>query len=300
MVSLWGALKSVIKPGDRVLAMGTGIFGYGIADMARKVGANVQILEFPLDRPFLASDMDKVRAAMDSFDPMLVTAVHCETPTGIVNDIKALGEVLSSYKALYYVDYVASACATTVDFSNWNIDLGLLGSQKVLGLPPNLGMVSISPKAWKVITEVEYYGFDALLPFKNALEKRYFPYTMDWAAIAGLNASLDLLLCEGLENVFARHDEVAEVCRNKLNEIGVELYAESHYANTVTACKVPSNWTWDELNSALRIQGVILGGSYGSLAGNVFRIGHMGVQADKELVIEALQVLKKVLAQKNQ
>src|SRR5690606_25385332 len=116
----------------------------------------------------------------------------------------------------YYVDFVASAGGTPVLVDEWKIDLGLLGSQKALSLMPDLSMVSISPRAWEAIEETGYVGYDALAPWKRAIDERYMPYTHNWQAMAGLEVALDLLMAEGLEQAYQRHAEVAQFCRDRL------------------------------------------------------------------------------------
>src|SRR5690606_32525555 len=112
------------------------------------------------------ADPNRVRDVAREFRPKLVTAVHCETPSGTLNPLKEIGEICREIDALYYVDFVASAGGAPVEVDQNQIDLGLLGSQKVLSLMPDLSMVSISPRAWEVIEAVNYVGYDALAPWK--------------------------------------------------------------------------------------------------------------------------------------
>lgn len=123
------------------------------------------------------------------------------------------------------------------------------------------------------------------------------PCTHNWHANAAMNLSLRSLLEEGLENSFRRHREAAEYCRYRILAMGLELYAKDIKlaSPTVTAVKVPSGWTWEQLDGSLREHGMGAGGSYGLLAGKVFRIGHMGSQANMELVKKGMDVLEKVL-----
>ncbi|GIV77462.1 aminotransferase class V-fold PLP-dependent enzyme [Litorilinea aerophila] len=295
MLALWGALKSVVRPGDRVLAVATGVFGYGIGDMARQIGAEVETVGFGYDD---VADPDQVREAARRFRPRLITAVHCETPSGTLNPLAEIGQICREVDALFYVDFVASAGGTPVWVDEWQIDLGLLGSQKVLSLMPDLAMVSVSERAWAAIEEVGYAGYDALQPWRRAVAERYLPYTHNWHALAGLRVAIDSLLNEGLEAAFERHATVAAVCRRRLQEMGVALWPrrESICAPTVTAARVPEGWSWPELDQALRRRGMAVGGSYGPLAGQVFRIGHMGSQADMALVERGMDVLAEVLA----
>lgn len=293
MLALWGALKSVLQPGNRVLAVATGLFGYGIGDMARQLGMQVETVGFGYAG---VADPLRVRAAARRFRPHLITAVHCETPSGTLNPLTALGEIAREVDALFYVDFVASAGGAPVNVDANYIDLGLLGSQKVLSLTADLAMVSVSERAWERVKAVNYQGYDALLPWQNALTDRYLPYTHNWLALAGLQVAIDRLLNEGLENVYQRHVEVAHYCRQRLRAMNVELWArEEIAAPTVTAANVPTGWTWPQLDRALRVEGMVVGGNYGPLAGKVFRIGHMGTQADRALVEQGMDVLEEVL-----
>jgi aspartate aminotransferase-like enzyme len=294
MLALWGALKSVLRPGDRVLAVANGVFGYGIADMARQLGMTVEVVGFGYDE---VPDPDKARKAAKHVRPRLVTAVHCETPSGTLSELAPLGDICAEVDALFYVDLVSSGGGVEVSVDDWHIDLGLLGSQKVLSLPPDLAMVTVSERAWEAVKEVGYVGYDALAPWRTGLADRYLPYTHNWRAVAALELATKRLLDEGLPAVFKRHAEVAKFCRERLRTLGVELFPKSEAicSPTVTAARIPSGWTWTALDRALREQGMVVGGSYGPLAGKVFRIGHMGNQASRDLVEQGMDVLEQVL-----
>lgn len=294
MIALWGALTSVLAPGDQVLAVSTGLFGAGIGDMARSVGAKVETIEFGLNG---IADPQVVREVALRLRPKLITAVHCETPSGTLNPLTDLGAISAEAEALFYVDFVASGGGVAVDVDTNQIDLGLLGSQKVLSLMPDLSMITVSERAWSVIDAVDYAGYDALKPWRTAVANRYLPYTHNWHAMAGLRVALNLLIDEGLENAYKRHADVAIQCRQRLKAMGVDLFPEREdfCAPTVTAARIPSGWHWPELDGALRAQGMVVGGNYGPLAGEVFRIGHMGSQADAVLVERGMDVLEAVL-----
>jgi aspartate aminotransferase-like enzyme len=292
MVALWGALKSTVQPGDRVLAVATGVFGYGIGDMARSVGAEVETVGFEYDEA--ATDLDRVEEAIRRFRPKMVTLVHCETPSGIMNPAAGVGALVQRYDVpLYYVDAVASMGGAPVKADEWQIDLCLGGTQKVFSSLPDLGIVAVSERAWKIIGEVGYQGYDALAPFRTALVDAYFPYTPNWHAVAGLGTACGLLLDQGLEVVFSRHKEAAAYCQKRVQAMGLTLFPRdpATSAPTVTAVKVPEGVTWKQLDDALRRRDMVVGGSYGPLAGKVFRIGHMGCQADMDLLTRAMDTL---------
>jgi aspartate aminotransferase-like enzyme len=294
MLALWGALKSVLRPGDRVLALTNGVFGYGIGDMARQLAMEVEEVGSGYDD---VPDPQQVREAAERFRPRLITAVHCETPSGTLACLEDIGEICQEVGALFYVDFVSSGGGVEVRVDDWHIDLGLLGSQKVLSLPPDLAMVTVSESAWSAVEEVGYVGYDALAPWRNGVAERNLPYTHNWHAVAGLHMATRLILHEGLATVFHRHAKVAAYCRRRLQEMGVALFParEEICSPTVTAAKIPDGWSWAELDRTLRSRGMVAGGSYGPLAGEVFRIGHMGSQAKRELVERGMDILEEVL-----
>jgi aspartate aminotransferase-like enzyme len=294
MMALWGALKSCLLPGDRVLAIGTGVYGYGIGEMAASVGAEVRSVGLPYNETL--SDLSDVKKAISEIKPKMITVVHCETPSGTLNPIDELGQLKQEMGVpLLYVDAVSSIGGVPVLPDAWHIDLCLGGAQKCMSALPDTCFLSVSAKAWEVIEEVNYVGYDAVKPFKTAVEKHYFPYTPGWQATAGLNAGTEVILKEGLEACFKRHADTAAYCRKCLVEIGYILFPAPMAvpSPTVTAVNVPEGIAWSEFDQRLRRHGLVVGGSYGPIAGKVFRLGHMGTQADMGLVKKALDVLAK-------
>ncbi|GHV38607.1 aminotransferase V [Synergistales bacterium] len=294
MSILWGALKSAISPGDRLLAVAGGLFGEGFADMGKDIGASVETVASEYDS---LPDPEKVRAAALRFRPRIITAVHCETPSGTLTPLKTLGDIAREVDALFLVDFVSSGGGVAVDADSNHIDIGLLGSQKALSLPPSLSISTLSARAWEAIGQVRYSGYDAYLPWKNVPAHPSMPYTHDWHSMAALNVSLLSIMEEGREQVFARHSRAAELCRSAAREMGLRLFpvSETICSPTVSAFYVPEGWTWEKFDLALRGHGLAVGGNYGHLAGKVFRIGHMGSQADETLVKSGMEIIKGVL-----
>lgn len=295
MVVLWGALKSCLLPGDRVLAISTGLYGDAIARMAASTGAEVRTISLGYDATL--SDLSAVEQAIVDFAPKMITVIHCETPSGTLNPLQDLGQLKRHYNVpLLFVDAVSSVGGTPVCTDAWGIDLCLVGSQKCLSAPPSMGILSVNDTAWDIIEAVAYKGYDALQPFRTAQADGLFPYTPYWHGIATLNAAADLILSEGLQVCYARHDQVARHCRARLQELGYCLYPAPNavLSPTVTAIKVPERVDWSVFNAQLRHHGLVVGGNYGRLAGKVFRLGHMGSQANMELVDAALEVLERV------
>jgi len=296
MLALWSALKSCLLPGGKVLALSTGLFGYGMGQMAESIGCEVRTMGFGFDETF--TDFDLIEKAIREFQPKMITMVQNETPSGTMNPVEEIGLLKEKYGVpLLYVDAVSGIGGSVVKTDDWHIDLCLGGSQKCLSAPASMSFLSVSPKAWEIIEKVQYVGYDALLPFHTAVEDAYFPYTPYWQGTAQLHKACELLLEEGLERVIERHEKVAEYCRERIEEMGLRLYpvADAVPSPTVTAVYVPENMTWEELDARLRDRGVVMGGNYGCLAGEVFRIGHMGSQANLNLIKEALDVLEEIV-----
>jgi aspartate aminotransferase-like enzyme len=299
MMALWGALKSTLLPGDRVLAVGTGVYGYGIGEMAAALGAEVRTVGLPYNETL--AELSRVEKAVAEFKPKMITVVHCETPSGTLNPIDGLGRLKHAMGVpLLYVDAVSSIGGAPVLPDDWHIDLCLGGAQKCLSALPDTCFIAVSPAAWEIVEQVNYTGYDAIKPFKTAVERHYFPYTPGWQATAGLNAGAEAILNEGLETCFRRHAAVAAFCRRRLVEIGYTLFPAPGAvpAATVTAANVPEGIAWPEFDRRLRARGLVVGGSYGPIAGKVFRLGHMGTQADMGLVNQALEVLENELARR--
>jgi aspartate aminotransferase-like enzyme len=297
MLTLWGALKSCLRPADRVLAIGTGVFGRGIGEMAASIGAQVKAVNW--DDNETIGDFNRIDTAIKIFKPKMITVVHCETPSGTLNPLTELGKLKKDRQVpLLYVDAVSSIGGVPVNNDRHHIDLCLGGSQKCLSVPPGTCFLSVSDTAWDIIEQVDYAGYDALKPFRFAQKRKFFPYTPDWHGIAGLNAGALRIMNEGLTECFKRHQRVAAFCRNQLVRMGLTLFPAKHAvpSPSVTAVNIPSNLSWPEFNGRLRKHGLVVGGSLGSMENKVFRLGHMGSQADMELVKKSLMIIEEVLS----
>jgi len=296
MLALWSALKCCLLPGDRVLSIATGVFGEGIGDMAASIGAEVRKISLPYNETI--SDTDEIKTVIESFKPKMITVVHCETPSGTLNPLAEIGRIKKDLEVpLLYVDAVASIGGAPVLTDDWNIDVCLGGSQKCLSSLADMAFLSVSEAAWEIIDQVDYIGYDALKPFRSAQSEHYFPYTPNWHGVAALNAGAELILEEGLSNSFLRHQDIAGFCRNEIAQMGLTLFPSANAipSPTVTAVNVPLGTSWQEFDAKLRHHGLVVAGSYGPLTDKVFRLGHMGTQADRDLVRQALEVIKKVL-----
>ncbi len=172
MLVLWTALKSTLKPGDRVLVLSTGLFGEGFGDMAKALGCEIRVLDFGYDETI--HDFDAVEKAIVEFKPKMITMVQNETPSGTTNPVKEIGDLKVKHGVpLLCVDIVSGLGEPRY---TWTIGMwiSLGGSQKCLSAPANMSFLSVSEEAWKIVAEVNYAGYEALLPFRNVTETGYF------------------------------------------------------------------------------------------------------------------------------
>ena len=296
MLALWAGLKNTIRPGDKVVSVITGVFADGIAQMAESLGAEVTRIEQPYDTTI--DNLAEIGKILEKEKPLMVTAVHCDTPSGTLNPLEGLGRLKKELGIpLFYVDAVASLGGTPVEVDKWHIDLLVCGAQKCLSSTPGECFLSVSNAAWEIIEDVKYQGYDELLPFRNIDEKAKFPYTPHWHGVAALNKAVDLLFDEGLDAVFSRHEKAASFCRNELKKRGYILYPcdSAVMSPTVTSVRVPEGVDGRLLIKQLKREGLSCAGGLAGLSGKVFRFGHMGNQADTDLLEQAFTVLDNVM-----
>lgn len=290
------AVANVISPGDKVLALSTGNFGERFAKIAGAYGAEVDEVDFGWGKNV---DLKVVEDKLKS-EPgyKAVLATQNETSTGILNDIAGIGALVAKTNALFLVDGVSGVGGIEIKTDEWNVDILCTASQKAFMLPPGLAMVSVSGKAWEVVDRNTSPRFYFSLPAsKKSFAKWNTAYTPNVALFLGLEAVLDMMLKEGLDNVYARHLLLARATRAGAKALGLALLAEESYASpTVTAIKAPENMEIDNgLRKVLREEyGVTVAGGQGILKGKIFRIAHMGF-ADKMDIIIALGALEMAL-----
>ncbi|MDP2905184.1 MAG: aminotransferase class V-fold PLP-dependent enzyme, partial [Candidatus Omnitrophota bacterium] len=179
----------------------------------------------------------------------------------------------------------------------WNCDVVVSGSQKGLMLPPGLGFISASPKAWKLVEESKSprYYFD-LRAAKKALDKNDTAFTPAITLIIALCVALKLIKVDGLEKIFARHHIMAEATRQAAGALGLELFAPTAASDVVTAIKVPASIDGEKLVKLMRdTYGVTIAGGQAELKGKVIRISHMGYVEEFD-VIAGISCLEKALS----
>ncbi len=290
------AVANTVSPGDKVLALITGNFGERFASIAKAYGAQVVEVNFGWGN---CVDLKVVEEKLAEHpDTKVVLATQNETSTGVVNDIQGIGSLVGRTPALLLVDAVSGAGAIEIRVDDWGIDMLCTASQKAFMLPPGLSMVTVSQKAWEVVQANKSPRFYFSLPAcRKNIEKWNTPYTPAVSMFLGLEAALDMMLEEGLPNVYARHALLARATRAAVAALGLRLLAQEHCAsNALTAVWGPEGTDADELRQiARREYGVAFAGGQGVLKGKIFRIAHMGF-CDKTDVIVAVGALEMALA----
>lgn len=295
ILGLEAACASLTEPGDRVLVIDNGIFGKGFADFVTMYGGQAECFVSDYHRPVNPQELRTYLEKDSNFK--YATLVHCDTPSGVLNDIHTLGPMLKEYGILTVVDSVAGMFGEPVDVNKAQIDILCGGSQKALSAPPGLAMVWVSEDAIKAMEnrKVPIASFYAnILTFKNYYRDKWFPYTMPISDIYGLRAAVDNLLAD--RNIVSRHRRIAAATRKAVTAGGLSLYLEEGYGDTVTVVRVPEGYTDQQILGMLRDEyNILISGCFDVLAGRVIRIGHMGENAHPEFMAAVLLGLEGTL-----
>jgi len=292
-------LVNSISPGEKVLFLINGIFGEVSADIAERFGVQVEKLEFPWGE---AVDIDQLEDYLKNNRSIkAVFVIHCETSTGVVNDIEAIGKITSKYGILSIVDAVSSLGGIEISMDEWGLDFVLSASQKALMTPPGLGLVSISNRGWKEVeksTNSRYYwDFRMYKEAQNRIPKQT-PFTSPVTLMIGLNEALKMIGEEGIENVFKRHNKVAQIFRHEIKKLELELFPkkEEWCSSTVTAVNAPEGMESDLIIKSLKEKfNIRIANGIGKLKGKIFRVGHMGYQAEELQTISIALAIKSLL-----
>ena len=280
------ALTNTLSPGDKVLAARNGMFSHRWIDMCQRHGLDVQIVETPWGEGLPADRYEEILAADKAHEIRVVLATHNETATGVKSDIAAVRRALDAagHPALLFVDGVSSIASMDFRFDDWGVDVAVTGSQKGFMLPAGLAILGFSDKA---IAASKTAGlprtFFDIRDMAAGYDKNAFPYTPPVGLMNGLKLATDMLLAEGLENVFARHHRIAAGVRAAVDAWGLKLCAASPevHSDTVSAIRTPDGFDATRIvTHAANTYGVAFGVGLGEVAGKLIGIGHMGSLTD--------------------
>lgn len=297
ILGLEAACASLTEPNDRVLVLDNGVFGEGFGDFVKMYGGEVVFFKGDREKEI---NIDELKSFLEKDSEFkYATIVHCDTPSGVLNNLQEICPLLKSKGILTVVDTVAAVAGENIKVDEWKIDIALGGSQKAFSAPPGLTIVTISKDAFEMMekrkTPIPAF-YCNLLIWKDYYDKKWFPYTMPISDIFGLSAAINNILEEGLEEALKRHSIIAEATRCAVVESGLELFIKKGFSNTVTVIKVPDGIDDEKLrNIMLDDFNVFISGSFDFLKGKVIRIGHMGENARIDKVAYTLLALDKSL-----
>ncbi len=302
----WDAsIANLFSPGDKVLVCQAGYFSENWAATARQYGLQVEVVAAQERRAIDPAAVGERLAADRAHAIKAVLLVHNETATGIRHPVAEVRAAMNRarHPALYLVDTISSLASYDFRMDEWGVDLAVGGSQKGLMLPPGFSFTAINARAWEAAQTARnprrYWDWRTMVEGGRQLR---FCGTAPIPYFYGLEASLDMLEEEGLENVFARHRRLAQATRACVRAwgkgAGPEIYPldEEAASDSLTAVWTPQGHDADRVRTiAAERYGVALGRGLGALQGRVFRIGHMG-DLNEPMLLGALGAIELALA----
>ncbi len=290
-------LINVLEPGDRVLVCQNGVFGVRLAEMARRCGAEVEVLEFPWGR---AVDPQQLADKLGASKPFkLVCWVQAETSTGVLSDSQQLAEAVRPHGSLTLVDCVTAIGGCPIEVDEWGLDMVYAGSQKCLSAPPGIAPITVGERALEALrnrkTPVQswFMDFSLLGGYWAGSGKRAYHHTAPVNAVYGLHEALSLLLAEGLEVSWARHRAVNAALIAGLAELGISpIPPQAERLPPLTTIGIPEGIDDAEFRSfLLNEHSLEIGAGLGDFAGKAWRIGLMGHGCNLEAVERCLNAI---------
>lgn len=285
------AVVNILSPGDKVIVVNGGKFGERWHNLTQAYQAQVIEIKVPWGEAVaperIEAEIKKAGGAVKAVFTHL-----CETSTGTLYDVRALGRLLGKTQTLLVVDAVSGLGADELKTDEWGVDIAVAGSQKGLMIPPGLAFASVSAKAWKAVETSKlpkfYFSFAKA---KKGLEKFDNPFTPPVTLMVAIQEALRMILAEGIDAVIRRHAVLAEAARAAAKALGLSLYSKRP-ANTCTAFQLPATVDGKKLTSRLKSEyGVTMAGGQDQAQGKIVRIAHLGY-ADRFDVITALASLE--------
>ncbi|AOY82006.1 alanine--glyoxylate aminotransferase family protein [Moorena producens JHB] len=283
-----------LSAGDRVLVGSNGKFGDRWAKISTAFGLEVDTITAEWGKPL---DPEQFREKLEADTEKQIKAVivtHSETSTGVLNDLETINRYVKDHgEALIIVDAVTSLGAVNVPIDEWGLDVVGSGSQKGYMIPPGLGFVSVSPKAWeayKTATLPKFY-LD-LGTYKKSTAKNSNPFTPPVNLVIALQTALGMMKREGLESIFSRHQRLMEATRAAVKALSLPLFGSDEYASPAATAVIPTSVESEQIRSVMKKRyNIALAGGQDNYKGKIFRIGHLGFVSEQDIlaVIGALE-----------
>ena len=273
------AVMNLLQPGDRAVIGICGYFGERIAQMAARTGAEVTRVTAPWGSPIAP---DNVERALRDGPARLVAIVHAETSTGVRQPVEPIARLAKEAGALLLLDCVTSLGGEPVDIDAWGVDAAYSGTQKCLSAPPGASPVTLSPAAWRAVQAREtpanswYLDLGLLEAYWDS--RRAYHHTSPISMTYALHRALALVLEEGLEARWGRHERHGRALQRGLEAMGLALHADAeHRLSVLTTVRIPEGVEDAPVRGALLERfGIEIGGGLGDLRGRVWRVGLMG------------------------
>lgn len=283
-----------LSPGDRVLVGSNGKFGERWAEISKAYGLETDVISAEWGKPL---DPEQFREKLETDTEKTIKAVivtHSETSTGVLNDLETINRYVKAHgEALIIADTVTSLGAYNIPVDDWGLDVVGSGSQKGYMIPPGLGFVSVSSKAWQAYATAKLprYYLD-LGKYKKDAAKNTTPFTPPINLFFALQAALRMMQAEGLEAIFARHARHTNAARSAVKALGLPLLAPDDAASTAITAVIPDKVDAEQVRSVMRKRfDIALAGGQDHLKGKIFRIGHLGFVSDRD-ILSAISALE--------
>ena len=290
-VSGTGAMEAGIinflSPGDRVLVGCNGKFGERWADMSAAFGLNVDTVTADWGKPLNPEQFREKLVADTEKTIKAVILTHSETSTGVLNDLETINRHVKEHgEALMIVDAVTSLGAVNLPIDAWGLDVVASGSQKGYMIPPGLGFVSVSPKAWQAYKTAKLPRFYLDLgKYSKTAAKNTNPFTPPVNLVVALQAALRMMKAEGLESIFARHQRLMRATRAAVQALSLPLFASDEAASPAITAVAPVSVESEQIRSVMKKRfDIALAGGQDDFKGKIFRIGHLGFVSDRDIL----------------
>lgn len=298
ILGLEAACATLTETGDKVLVIDNGIYGRGFADFVTMYGGQPALYTVDYSNTIDVNALDAY--LKENHDFKYASVVHCDTPSGMKNDVSKICPLLKKYGILTLVDSVSAMFGEEMRVDDYQIDILCGGSQKAVSAPPGLTFVTISEEAKKAFhsRKTPVAGFYTnLMTFDSYYEDKWFPYTMPISDIYGLRQAFDNIKED--KDMLNRHRVIADATRATLKAAELDIFPETGLCNTVSVFKVPEHVEIEDILKGMRNHNILIGGSFGDFAGKIIRIGHMGENANVKDMTELFKALDEVLRSLN-
>jgi alanine-glyoxylate transaminase/serine-glyoxylate transaminase/serine-pyruvate transaminase len=289
---------NLIEPGDEVIVGVNGVFGNRMADVAERCGARVIKVESPWGNIIEPS---QIAAALKTCHPKLVAIVHAETSTGALTPVEEISKLARDAGALFLLDAVTSLGGCPVRIDEWQVDAVYSGTQKCLSCPPGLSPVSLSPRAMEIATKrkkkVQSWYLDVNLLASYWGQERVYHHTAPISMNYGLHEALRLVLEEGLEQRWQRHERNYQSLKTALAEMGLRIISqEGHQLWQLNAISVPEGADEAAVRKRLLNEfSIEIGAGLGPMKGKIWRVGLMGETSSAENLQTFLKAFRQIL-----